>query len=366
MATKHTFQENVLRVVAVVGLIAVLLLGAWGIIQLAFYIPTLFGGGGSTSAKETLTVSAPMGVTSGATFPVYWTHKGQDKNQGGEYAYTLSYSCASGVTLKAPVPTGAMQAVPCNTPFNYLNATTSTGVSATLSGTAATPLTITVSATKLSTGAVTASATANTTVNPAPKAASAVKTSALSSGASAKYVASGRTQNLYGYPDLAVYMTSNSGQVRAGSRVSMQFVIQNIGTNAAPSGWAFTATLPYNPVYTYQSAPQQALYPGDKIVYTLTYDAQSQYANQYSNTYDSNPCAWTYPCSQSAPIYGGPGTCNAYGPCNIPSYINNPYSPYIPGFPTYQQTASVQADAYSQVWESNESNNYGSITYTVY
>ncbi len=365
MPTKHTFRENVLRVVAVVGLIAVLLLGAWGIIQLAFYIPTLFSGGSSvSSAKETLSVSAPMGVTSGATFPVSWTHKGFS----GEYAYTLSYSCADGVSLKAPVPTGTYQTVPCNTPFNYLNASSSTLVAATLSGTKAMPVTITVSATKLSTGAVTASATANTTVNPAPKAPTAIKTSALSSGTSAKYVASGRTTQLFGYPDLAVYMTGTPGSVRAGSRISMQFVIQNVGTNVAPRGWAFTATLPYNPVYTYQSAPQQALYPGDKIVYTLSYDAQAQYTNQYSNnTYDSNPCAWTYPCTQqTSTIYGGPGTCNMYGPCNVPSYINNPYSPYIPGFPTYQQTASVQADAYNMIWESNESNNYGSITYSVY
>lgn len=353
MATKHTFKENVLRVIAVVGLIAVLLLGAWGIIQLAFYLPTLFSREPSTpAAQETLTVSAPLGVTSEAAFPVSWTHKGAT----GQYAYALSYSCASGVSLKAPLPTGAMQAVPCNTPFNYQNAASSTVVSAVLSGTKATSITITVSATKLSSGAVAATASANTTVNPAPKAAAPAKP-ATSSGTSAKYVASGRTQNLYGTPDLAVFMTQNPGSVRAGSRASMQFVIENLGTNMAPAGWTFSATLPYNPVYTYNSAPQQALYPGDKIVYTLTYDAQ------YGNLYDGGtPCSgWQWPCTQTAPVYGGPGTCNAYGPCNVPGY-----SPYVPGLPTYQQTASVQADPYSQVWESNESNNFSSMTYTVY
>lgn len=360
MTTKHTFRENVLRVVAVVGLIAVLLLGAWGIIQLAFYIPTLFGGSTST-VKETLSVSVPMGFTSGATFPVSWTHKGFS----GEYSYSISYSCTTGITLKAPVPTGALQEVPCNTPFNYTNATSSTLLTAVLTGTVAKPVTLTVSANKLSTGAVTATATANTTINPAQKApAAAIKTSALSSGSSAKYVASGRTQNLYGYADLAVYMTSNPGAVRAGSRISMQFTIQNLGTNTAAAGWSFTALLPYNPVYTYQSAPQQALYPGDKIVYTLTYDAQPNV--QYGTSYDSNPCAWSYPCTGAQPIYGGPGTCNAYGPCAVPSYANNPYAPALPGIAAAQQTASVQADNYNQVFESNEANNYGSITYTVY
>src|SRR3989338_2680 len=53
MTTKHTFREHILRVVAVIGLIAVLLLGAWGIIQLAFFIPTFLGNiGGSLTAKN--------------------------------------------------------------------------------------------------------------------------------------------------------------------------------------------------------------------------------------------------------------------------------------------------------------------------
>ena len=69
-------------------------------------------------------------------------------------------------------------------------------------------------------------------------------------------------------------------QAQAGSRISLQFVITNIGTNAAPAGWTFNAILPYNPIYVYPSGGQQMLYPGDKIVYTLGYDvvpAQSGY-----------------------------------------------------------------------------------------
>jgi len=269
MSTKHTFQENVLRVVAVVGLIAVLLLGAWGIIQLAFYIPTLFSGDSASPAKET------------------------------------------------------------------------------------------VSETKPSTSAVTTSSASNTVVSPTKK-------TTISSNTGAKYVASGRTTNLYGYADLAVYMTSNPGAVRAGSRIAMQFVIENIGTNVAPGGWAFSASLPYlpasqagNPVYTYQSGAQQALYPGDKIVYTLNYDAQ------FGNTYDGGCSGWSYPCVPAPTIYGGPGTCNLYGPCNATNYYA-PGAPGAPGLRTYQQTASVQADNYNQLWETNESNNYGAITYTVY
>ena len=266
MSTKHTFKENVLRVVAVVGLIAVLLLGAWGIIQLAFYIPTLFSGGSASPAKET------------------------------------------------------------------------------------------VSSTKPSTAVVATSTAANTAVVPAKKTTPAPAKTTISSNTGARYVASGRTTQLYGYADLAVYMLSNPGSVRAGSRIAMQFVVENVGTNVAPGGWTFSASLPYNPVYTYQSAPQQALYPGDKIVYTLNYDAQ------YGSAYDGGCSGWSYPCTPQPTIYGGPGTCNAYGPCNATPY----YAPGAPGLRTYQQTASVQADNYNQLWETNESNNYGAITYTVY
>ena len=52
---QKNFKENLVRVVAVLGLIAVLLLGAWGIIQLAFFIPTLFSGAGNTTTKTTTT-----------------------------------------------------------------------------------------------------------------------------------------------------------------------------------------------------------------------------------------------------------------------------------------------------------------------
>ena len=266
MSTKHTFQENVLRVVAVVGLIAVLLLGAWGIIQLAFYIPTLFSGGSASPAKETVSGAKP------------------------------------------------------------------------------------------STAVVATSTAANTAVGPIKKTAPAPAKTTISSNTGAKYVASGRTTNLYGYADLAVYMTGNPGAVRAGSRIAMQFVVENVGTNVAPGGWAFTASLPYNPVYTYQSAPQQALYPGDKIVYTLNYDAQ------YGNTYDGGCSGWSNPCVPAPTIYGGPGTCNMYGPCNATNY----YAPGVPGLSVYQQTASVQMDNYNRIAEINKANNYGAITYTVY
>src|SRR3989338_5884177 len=56
---QKNFKENLVRVVAVLGLIAVLLLGAWGIIQLAFFIPTLFSGAGNATPAVTSPSTVP-------------------------------------------------------------------------------------------------------------------------------------------------------------------------------------------------------------------------------------------------------------------------------------------------------------------
>ncbi len=361
MTIKHTFKENVLRVVAVIGLIAVLLLGAWGIIQLAFVLPGFFSGsnsGNTASAKETLVVSLPSAVTSEQAFPISWNHRGQS----GTYSYAISYSCTDGVSMKTLVPTGAWQTVACNTPFNYTNASTTTGLVPILTGTKNVPVTITVAATKLATGAVTATGSGTTMVGGAQKVTAQKTVTAKTSSSSTKYVPAARTTNLYGYADLAVSVVSAPSAVPAGSRTSIQFVVQNIGTNVAPAGWTLNTTLPYTPVYTYDAGPQRALYPGDKVVYTLTFDAPYNYNNNY------NPCTgWSFPCTQPTPVNGGPGTCNQYGPCNVPGYPANNYA-YTYPTPNYGGTSviTIQVDPYNALWEMSEVNNTATIPLQVY
>lgn len=373
MATKPTFRERALRVVAVIGLIAVLLLGAWGIIQLAFGIPTFFSNvtnfGGIFNrepAKEALTVSVPTAVLSERAFPVTWKHN----NKSGEYSYTISYSCVEGVSITAPLPNGSGQKIACNTPFNYLNATSSSPLIANLTGTSPKSVTVTVAATKLSSGIITATASSTTSVNPLSKTATSTSTTgtkkptttkpSTQTGSNGSYVPSGRTTNLYGLPDLAVRIT-NPGSVRNGSRVALQFVVENVGTNVSPSNWSFTAALPYNPTYTYQSAGQQALYPGDKIVYTLGYDA---IGTQGYPTYDPYT---TYPGMQNCygPEYYGYSWC-AYQPAANVGYQPHTTS-YPPGYyPTQSQSVSISVDPYGYVAEANKYNNTATITYTLY
>lgn len=233
MTTKHTFRENVLRIVAVIGLIAVLLLGAWGIIQLAFFIPTFLGNIGGSVTPKTQTVNT-----------------------------TATTTVKTAVVAETPKPV--------------------------------------------------------------------VKTAAAKPAA-VKYVASAKPRAaLYGYPDLAVRIINAPTGVRNGGQVSLQFVIENTGTNVVPANWIFTASLPYNPAYTYQSPVQQALYPGDKIVYTLGYSAQLS-----DSPYSGGCDGWSYPCTYPQ-NYGG------------------------------MQSASISADPYNLIYEINESNNTTGISYQVY
>jgi hypothetical protein len=380
---RSPFIDMFLRVIAVLGLIAVLLLGAWGIIQLAVAIPTFFGaiGSGTSSLftsntqQESLAVATAATLNSGQTLQVAWTHTNADTS--AQYSYAISYACESGLSLGAPVPTGSYQTVACNTPFDYVNATAHMTVIPVLSGTASAPLIITVTATKLSTGVITATGVSTTTVAPSavatkPAATTPAKKTTVAKPSTTYYAASTRAA-LYGYPDLAVQILSAT---RSGMRTTVEFAIQNVGTNIVNSGWTFNATLPINGSYTFASQPQQALYPGDKIVYALTFD------NVYGqNTYQQYP-NYGYGYTGASSYTTGGYTCNGYN-CTTPTNYNNTY-PYNNnyynnctnnscnnGYYNYngQYTTGVvtiTADPQSYIMEQNKGNNTASTVVPMY
>lgn len=89
---------------------------------------------------------------------------------------------------------------------------------------------------------------------------------------------------LSGLPDLITtidavgYFTSTStdsfiasSTVPGGSRVAVRFTIKNVGTNVT-GAWRWSASIPTESAYIYQSQPQQSLAPGDRIEYTLGFD----------------------------------------------------------------------------------------------
>ncbi|HQU08034.1 MAG: hypothetical protein B7X04_03360 [Parcubacteria group bacterium 21-54-25] len=104
--------------------------------------------------------------------------------------------------------------------------------------------------------------------------------------------ATSTTPTLHGLPDLATritavgYLTSTSTSsfvatttIPAGAHVAVKFTITNIGTNVA-APWVFSASLPTQVNYIFNSAIQQALNPGDHIDYVLGFDQANTGVNQ--------------------------------------------------------------------------------------
>lgn len=92
------------------------------------------------------------------------------------------------------------------------------------------------------------------------------------------------TAVLTGLPDFIVtinavgYLATTSAEsfiatstVPQGSRPAVTFTVKNIGTNTT-GVWRFSASIPTQSSYIYQSQPQQPLNPGDSIDYTLGFD----------------------------------------------------------------------------------------------
>ena len=366
-------KDLFLRAIAVLGLIAVLLLGAWGIIQLAFALPSIFDDIGTSisslfnhntntpaavSSKETLTVTLPSSVTSGSSLAVSWMHQNADTS--GQYSYAISYACQDGLSVKAPLPTGSYQVVPCNTLFNYVNASQHMSVIPTITGSATIPLTVSVVATKLSTGQVTSSGTATISVTPNTTKTTTATTHTSTTRSTTYYPAARRATSLYGYGDLAVHFTSVAPSA---SRATITFVIENDGTNVVPAGWTFTANLPIQGSYSFGSQPQQTLYPGDKIAYTLSFAGINRatypvYSNGYNNSY-----GYSYPNTSGYNISGY--NCNGY------NCINNYTQPT--SYPTYgygasnqSATITITADPQNYVPEYNKGNNIAQTTIPLY
>lgn len=291
MEQKSGFKEVFLRLVAIVGLIAVLILGAWGIILLAFNVVGFFTSGGGIASL----------------FP--------QKNT------------PQVVVQENNTPTKAQ--------------------------------------------------------TPAKPAVGGAQPTAV-------YMAAPTRTQLYGLPDLQVTIGSITSFSSVQGRTSVQFVVENIGTNVALSGWTFNASLPLTPAYTYQSGAQQALYPGDKIAFTLTYDDPNFRYNPgqvCTMQYPNYNCNYNY--GTNYPQYQQPQTCYTYngyqnipGPCYQYDNNSNPYNPnynyygnqqnqYNSGNPNYNyynngyypytsRTVTITLDPQNWVPEAVEYNNFAS------
>lgn len=70
-----------------------------------------------------------------------------------------------------------------------------------------------------------------------------------------------------------------SSTVPVGGRAAVSFSIKNVGTNVG-GAWRFSASIPTQTAYIFESPSQQALNPGDSIDYTLGFDQANKGADQ--------------------------------------------------------------------------------------
>ncbi|MDB5195412.1 MAG: hypothetical protein JWO84_596 [Parcubacteria group bacterium] len=108
-------------------------------------------------------------------------------------------------------------------------------------------------------------------------------------------------QNYYGLPDLVTTITSvgylrNSGDTTSfvaatavpnGYQGAVRFVVANRGTGVSNS-WTFSANLPSASNSNYTSSYQRSLNPGDSIVFTLGFDGTSNGNGTIRITADAN------------------------------------------------------------------------------
>jgi hypothetical protein len=141
----------------------------------------------------------------------------------------------------------------------------------------------------------TATTTATTTPTPTPAPVTKPVATTPGTPSTGTYPISGTQATPvtpYGLPDLVVSITSvgylattsadsfiASSTVPAGSRPAVKFTIRNVGTNVT-GGWRFSASIPTQTAYIFQSPSQQSLNPGDSIDYTLGFDQANRGSNQ--------------------------------------------------------------------------------------
>jgi len=140
-----------------------------------------------------------------------------------------------------------------------------------------------------------ASSTTSTNTVPtvvAPTSPSNVTTAAGTKTDNIYQISGTTTPTLFGLPDLAINITEigylnsvstdsfiASSTVPANGRPAVKFTIKNIGTNKTGQ-WRWSAVIPTQSFYIYQSQLQQSLLPGESIDYTLGFDQANKGADQ--------------------------------------------------------------------------------------
>jgi hypothetical protein len=320
---RKDFEAVAIRILAVVGLIAVMGVGLWGSATLVRSAPEFMSGVRSAISTAAVYLSSifqpaenlklsiyPQTLRNGEMFSIGWTHSGKTS----EGVYQFSYKCLDGVQISITNPDGTKSNIQCETPMGLKDEKTSPRyrITSDKNRFLDAPITIsfiqeeggevllsdtmflTVINENIAQSSTTESSTTyeqNNTEDNAHVASTATNTNGSDNTVSTAteeihQFAGGETQteDPNGKPDLKVtiletgYIDKATNEFFATStplspslRIAVRFSVENAGTKTTPQ-WSFNAVLPTSPHYIYHSNGQRALAPGDKIEYTLGFD----------------------------------------------------------------------------------------------
>ncbi|MEK7063422.1 MAG: hypothetical protein AAB955_01880 [Patescibacteria group bacterium] len=303
----RTRMGGATRVMAIIGFVALIIVGMWGSVQVARVIPGTLSAIASAivsvtsifvPADEVITVSAPsLSVQSGSQVTFTLEH-----NRTVEGAYTFRYTCVEGVTFLGTA--GASDTAFCNAPYRFSpinNTFTVTPVSEqsrfvdvevfvdfTPSGSATATVTGSTLVTIENKSITSTTGTPTTPVPTTPKPTTPRPTTPGTSTTNTYPITGpGTISNPNGYVDLSVRVievgiidkttgaftaSSTPQRIPVNARPAVRFAVENLGTKVSPM-FTFNAVLPTYPAHIFSSQAQQALMPGDRIEFTIGFDS---------------------------------------------------------------------------------------------
>lgn len=232
----------------------------------------------------------------GEPFVVSWEHRGKDS----EGSYAFMYECQDDVHFSLKTKSADIGTIFCNT--NIAIESTDTALTLTalgaIDGVVEVPvhvfftknnetnvhreaaLTLEIQDTRFDTATST-----DATVTPTP---STGGTGVTAGTPTHEVIRISTTPELFGKADLTVHFISvglvdkKTGvfekknelprEYPSGKRPAIQFEVKNEGTNLADKNWRFEVALPTSPSFNYKSSNQPAMFPGDRITYTIGFD----------------------------------------------------------------------------------------------
>ena len=272
---------------AIVGFIILTIIVIWGLVHLislsGSWVSSLF-----PKHTATIQVTAPVDAYSADPIQVTWKYTPTEKG-----SYALLYQCKDGLAFQTYNTNGSSYStIPCGAAFSLNTATSSITLIPTYTGTStvAAPITILFIPTAIGaqiTGEAAVNVHAGSLVLKA--AAKPTKTTATATPSKTKV-----TYHTTGPADLSVHIVAVgiinpqtgafivTSPTSPDQTVAVEFDIANVG-NSPTGTYYFQAQLPTQTGYTYQSAAQASLAPGDHVLNTLRFTQVASGGGTFTN-----------------------------------------------------------------------------------